>query len=211
MQYVAATDTHNKHRQHHLALEKCWPTKDCWFRLFTAHVGFACIDLLFLYRNEHKLDTNNEYREMSIKTFADLICSDLEERKRTPTMAMRKEANKGVLKRIADEDGNITKRVTKKQRNGKHHRHHVGSAIQGTCWICRMYRKDYKHTSFCCVKCGTPLCQPSEKHPKLDTDPDFEFKSCTDHHNNSCHHAILCDGHKKRNLSKAMKTELGLN
>ena len=38
-EYLPLIDEHNRMRQDRLALEKCWPTKNCWFRLIVTLVG----------------------------------------------------------------------------------------------------------------------------------------------------------------------------
>jgi hypothetical protein len=45
--FLPVIDNHNKSRQHLLRLERKWPTKDCWFRLYTTLIGMSVVDLFF--------------------------------------------------------------------------------------------------------------------------------------------------------------------
>lgn len=143
MQFMPLTDTQNKLRQYHLALEKEWPTKDCWFRLFTALTGIAVVDLYKMCCVH-----DEKHKSMTVKNFADLVTAgSLTQRNRPPAKALRAEKNSMVLKRIVDDDGCSTKPVSKEQKTGAHSRATAGSGKQNTCWICRLCRKDHKHTT----------------------------------------------------------------
>ena len=47
-------DEHNKQRQNILNLERCWPTRNVWFRLITTIVGMSVVDFHCLYLNHIK-------------------------------------------------------------------------------------------------------------------------------------------------------------
>lgn len=46
--HINVVDVHNQIRQHILALEEAWVTKDGYFRLFSTFVGFTVTDVFFL-------------------------------------------------------------------------------------------------------------------------------------------------------------------
>jgi hypothetical protein len=50
-EYLPLVDEHNKQRQKLLALEKKWPTMDCWFHLLTTLIGMCIVDLHRLFHN----------------------------------------------------------------------------------------------------------------------------------------------------------------
>ena len=52
-EFLPLIDEHNKARQSNLALEEKWPTKCCWFRLFTTFIGMAVVDQQRWDRNMH--------------------------------------------------------------------------------------------------------------------------------------------------------------
>jgi hypothetical protein len=198
--FLPVIDNHNKSRQHLLKLEKKWPTKDCWFRLFTSLVGFSVVDLYRIYRF-HDEETWKEY---TVLQFSDIICNGLLPRERARLPDGLKNSVEGVEKveRITDpRTGEITKPFTAKQKTGKHYRQGVGTAVQHTCWICRMYRcpaAKPKYTSFRCTLCKTPLCHPSTNYPERDA----FFNTCAKEHHNSLCQKVLCDGRPKGRLSK---------
>ena len=199
---MPTVDSHNKSRQHHLALEKCWLTKSCWGRLFISLIGMSVVDLYRAYRFEY----NSEFKDVSIVQFADIMCNGLVERKRkVQPRALREECNAGRLKRIRDRNGNETKTITNKQKNGKHSRVNCGSAVQKSCWICRSHGKEKQNlTSFCCVLCNTPICSATKTHPCP-----IEFKSCLQERLCSRNPIVQCDGYSaKPNLTPSLKKQL---
>ena len=166
-------DEHNKQRQSILALEKCWPTRDCWFRLLVTVTGMCVVDFLNLYRNiklgEGCSVPTNDYFEvdkMDIRKFSDLLCAGLRKRPlRAPESLSQFNANNGSIEsglvRITAENGTTTRQVTAKQSQKSRS---TGTARQMKCFVCRKYLKpdgstDYKDTSFCCKNCNMPLCK----------------------------------------------------
>jgi len=75
-------DEHNRMRQDRLALERCWPTKNCWFHLITTLLGQSVVDLQRIYRIE-----DPTYIEWDVLKFADFISVDLKEITDRPTCA----------------------------------------------------------------------------------------------------------------------------
>ena len=61
-------DEQNKAQQNNQALEDHWPTKCCWFRLVTAFVGMAVVDLHRWDRSKH----NGIKGHFNIKRMCDL-------------------------------------------------------------------------------------------------------------------------------------------
>lgn len=192
--FLPVIDNHNKSRQHLLKLEKKWPTKSCWFRLYTTLVGMSVVDLYRVYRYHNEA----KYGKITIQKFADMIAKGLILRRRTRLPDGLREMAAGMdrVKRIRDSDGQTTKRVTKKQQSGKHYRQGVGSAIQKTCWVCRMYRgpdDKAKYTSFECVLCGTPLCCPDS----TEYCDRRGWSTCDGEHHSSPHTGVRCNGKAK--------------
>lgn len=191
--FLPVIDNHNKSRQHSLALERKWPTKNCWFRLYTTLIGMSVVDLYRLYR----YNDVQKWDKITVVQFSDMICLGFvpRVRKREPDAIRNVAAGQDRVKRIKGIDGEITKPLSLKQMQGKHCRKAVGSAVQRTCWVCRMYRGDEKKakfTSFACAMCDTPLCHPSTKYPDRE-----EFQTCDmEHHNSSCP-GVKCNGKTK--------------
>ena len=67
-------DDDNKLRQHHLALEKKWPTKDPWYRLWTTLLGMRTVSF---YRYLQRAFPAR-YGEVTIVQFVDMMCVNLE-------------------------------------------------------------------------------------------------------------------------------------
>ena len=44
-EFLPLIDEHNKAHQSALALEKCWLTKNCWFRIMTTFIGMSVVDV----------------------------------------------------------------------------------------------------------------------------------------------------------------------
>jgi hypothetical protein len=196
--FLPLIDNHNKSRQHLLRLERKWPTRSCWFRLYTTLIGFSVVDLYRLYRYHDE----TKWQELTINQFADMLCLGLRPRERThlPDGLKNDAVGADLVKRIRDKKtGEITKAITRKQQTGKHYRQAVGSAVQKTCWVCRMYTDKDKYTSFSCTKCDTPLCHPSKENP------DREWKTCVMEHNNSCCQEVRCNGVEKGRVTKKLK------
>ena len=70
-----AVDTHNHLRQGELGLEKQWVTHDGFFRIITTLFGIVVTDAFLVYR--HQLPTGHHHKNLSIKRFSDMLCSDL--------------------------------------------------------------------------------------------------------------------------------------
>jgi hypothetical protein len=198
--FLPLIDNHNKARQHHLALEKKWLTEDCWFRLFSTLIGFSVVDLYRLYR----YDDEFKWKDVSIIKFSDMLCGDglkLRERHTLP-VPLRKEAQRGSVKRIRNVNGEETKTITKKQKKGTFARQNTGSAIQASCFMCRKYTPKIKYTSFCCSCCGTPICQPLKDYIPGDREG---WTSCVQEHLNSGNEKVRCDRHIKKTFPKELK------
>ena len=108
-QFLPAIDNHNKLRQHHLALEKSWPTKKCWFRLHTTFIGMSVVDLYRLYYYHDSV-----WRDITLLQFADMLCGSglMRRQRKILPVPLRQEVNDNNLERITDASGNTCKRVT---------------------------------------------------------------------------------------------------
>ena len=140
-------DEHNKQRQSILNLEKCWPTRDCWFRLLVTLTGMS-VDFHHLYRNIKLGEPGSSADEvdvLEIRKFSDLLCGSLRPRKQrgADTLAQFNAIQRtttavgstGMLVRIVAEDGSKSREVTAKQsaKSGRN----VATARAMTCFICR--------------------------------------------------------------------------
>lgn len=191
-------DEHNKQRQSILNLERCWPTKDCWFRLIMTLTGMCVVDFHRLYTNIKSEDDSArnkaEIDALDVRKFSDMLCSSLRKRSRRPagTLAQFSVARCAApLARIQGPDGTEAREVTGRQReDGKS----VGTSRQMTCFMCRKYLKAngstrYQNTSFWCKKCQMPLC----KVDRSDADP-TRILSCIDEHLDSTDTLVGCYG-----------------
>ena len=120
-EYLPLIDEHNKQRQRLLALEKSWPTRDCWFRLLVTLVGMSVVDCQRLYRNYRadkmgwstlRLEDDENADDMEIRKFSDKICKTLGDRTRQRAFQHQAasakrgdEDNEGPLERIASISG----------------------------------------------------------------------------------------------------------
>ena len=199
--FLPVIDNHNKSRQHLLKLEKKWPTRDCWFCLFTTLVGFSVVDLYRLYRCHNE----KQWDKYTVLQFSDMICNGLlpRNRIRLPAAVMNAAEGSSNLRRIRDpKTGDITKQLTNKQKlEGKSYRAGVGTAVQHTCWVCRLYRgptEKLKYTSKECVFCSTPLCSPSVVYE----DRESCFATCYQEHHNSLDPRVKCNKMPKGKVTK---------
>jgi hypothetical protein len=194
-EYLPLVDEHNRQRQSILGLEKCWPTKSCWFRLVTTVVGMCVVDLHRLYRNHNQ----GLYGEIEVQEFADMLCTDLVHRSTSSIAHHHLNAMPGgpiQLKRIVH-SGIATREATVHQKV-KYGRA-TGQSFSATCWMCRKYHSKYKTTTWCCVDCDTPLCSVDRSGPE-------RMFSCVYEHMNSADARIRCEpGRKKGMFPTALK------
>ena len=197
-EYLPLVDEHNKQRQSILNLERCWLTKDCWFRLLTTIVGMSVVDMHRWYRNK-KGTKKQEDNELQIRKFSDMLCNKLEDNVRNQHQPRRRLAGgtnwdnteKPRLIRIKDKDGFSARPATDVQRGDGRN---VGSAIVKNCYVCRKYldkndRTVYKQTSFCCSVCLMPLCQEDRSDPKAK-----RHDTCYQEHVGGLDPEVACNG-----------------
>jgi hypothetical protein len=122
--FLPVNDNHNKSRQHLLKPEKKWPTKDCWFRLFTSLLGFAVVDLYRIYRF-HDEETWKEY---TIIQFSNMICNGLLPRGRARLPDGLKNAVEGAEK---------VERITDPNNKAFHSKAENGQALPPRGWNSR--------------------------------------------------------------------------
>jgi hypothetical protein len=205
-EYLPLIDEHNKQRQSLLGLERCWLTKDCWFRLLTTLVGMCVVDMHRWERNmaHKKLQKSRRSYELNeddfalelvrVKKFSDLISSYLnkvELRKRAtprPAKGQLQDENSSGLVRIRDGDGKTRKAATLKQISQGRTK---GSAKQQNCFICRKYLKadgavQNRCTTWKCKDCGMPLCSKSRIG-----EPGREW-TCYQEHKNAEDNRLAC-------------------
>ena len=176
-------DEDNNDRQHRLALEKKWPTNNCWYRLLTTIVGQCVVDQLSLYVTK----SPEKYREWTVNMMADHIAAGLVVRPRSRDRDT-KDADE-LLMRICDEEGNDTRPAYPSEENhGK-----SGGVHQLNCFHCKGAGK-YKRTSFKCKECGTPVCKVDHS---INNKDGLYPCSCLQEHLNSQDDRLRCDGRPK--------------
>ena len=140
-EFLPLIDEHNRMRQDRLALEKCWPTKNCWFRLIITLLGMCVVDLQRVYRNK-----DPQYTDWDILKFADYIAGDLKpvEVRQSSAIILN---HKRCLKRIRGKDGNMCSPLTKSQRDKGME---MGNNVVSNCFMCKKYEPDgkYKKTTW---------------------------------------------------------------
>ncbi len=81
---IGAIDNHNKARQGILRLEKCWRTRDGFFRLFTTLLGMILTDAWLCYRYaieagpfKSKIPKHRRHKHwgIGVKEYADIVAS----------------------------------------------------------------------------------------------------------------------------------------
>ena len=174
--FLPLIDEHNKTRQNALALERKWPTKNCWFRLITTFVGMAVVDLqrwdrcqregahkkTRTRRNLH-LEFDGEDIDVAydfdIMVMADLIAKGV----RLPRLRYRDTVQPTARvgnARDGANDGYRHKlerlRTRGKLQNSK------GKASQRTCYWCRKHGET-RNTQWVCTDCGMSLCNVSRR------------------------------------------------
>ena len=204
--FLPIIDNHNKSRQHHLALEQSWQTRNCWFRLLTTLIGMSVVDLYRLYR----FYDYEKWSEFSINQFADTVSAGLVERnRRILPVPLRRQLNtnpgnakKPLLKRYTGKrmgDDDIRKQLTKKQKQSGRHSRHLGSSKQACCWVCRKYKANYVYTQWTCVACNTPICFHTKQFDEEERDG---WKTCLEEHLNSGCEKMRCSGFMKGHFPK---------
>ena len=212
-EFLPLIDEHNKARQHALALEKCWLSKDCWFRVMTTFVGMAVVDEQRFDRNKRSgsedgvtsLARQEEVGDdFDIRVMANLICKPLAtgqfkfRETAQPTAranAYNGNANKAdPLIRITAADGTKNYERKEGQEDTKL------KPRQRTCFICRRYRPDGVNTQWQCGDCGMALC-------KRDRGREV---SCLTEHKQSANHILGCGYLKRRPHQFVMPKEMKL-
>lgn len=162
-QFLPLIDEHNKQRQSILALERCWPTKDAFFRLMTTLVGMTVVDMHRWHRNvtsKKPMDITSVSFDDSVRNFSDLICKNLKPRVRRSIPNRLNASQLGPLVRFTDEAGNKTREATEKQQASESRS--TGTAVVRACFACRKYptgKKGQQQTQWRCRHCNMPICQ----------------------------------------------------
>ena len=177
-EYLPLIDEHNRMRQDRLALEKCWPTKNCWFRLIVTLVGMSVVDLQRVYRNK-----DSKYLEWDVFKFADYISADLKVNIRK--VDERTEDPYQKLVRMKNKDGEFNVPLTKSQRERGLDK---GNVVTANCFMCKKYEAvgKYIKTSWQCAQCCTPICLTDRKGKR------GRERSCLDEHVHSDEVLLQC-------------------
>jgi len=165
-EFLPLIDEHNRQRQGILALERKWPTKNCWMRIITTLIGMSVVDEQRWDRSKrseynNSKDVSAELEEdFSIFQMANLIASPLKtgalsySDKAQQTQRQKIIDPNEPLQRIIDRNGTINS----EDKNGK-----IRSRQQ-SCFICRRYTPNTINTQWKCNKCGMPLCNKNREH-----------------------------------------------
>jgi hypothetical protein len=162
-EYLPLIDEHNKQRQSILALKKCWPTKDPWFRLLCTITGMAVVDFYQCFRYEMIMIQGRDQEtvdEVGIYKFTDLICGHLKQWKYKQHHNRVENVNEAVARITRKDSKAITKPLSLKMIDQGRT---IGNPVTLTCYICRRYLdKDGKQirqtTAWWCKHCRMPLC-----------------------------------------------------
>ena len=160
--FLPLIDEFNKERQKMLALEKKWPTRNCWTRCITSMTGQCVVDLMRwdrAKRNPIAIGYTEEYKEWDITEMANKIArpllfagglgaTDRRAPRRSHADAL---ADAGPLTRVRGVDGSIV--------------YPDGQARTMRCYICRRYRKIPRNVNWMCKDCGMPLCRIDRGRP----------------------------------------------
>ena len=209
--YFASTiiDDDNKLRQALLALEKKWPTQDCWRRLVTTLIGMSVVNF---YRLMQKVQPD-VYDTMPVLEFADRICGVLSTgldgvgtRKVRPRAGFKRGSSRcssppaadpitaDSPMKLAKRPGNKSKRASLSDRS----RGRQGGERQGNCWECRRWCARYRQTTFVCPHCELPICSTVDRPRRVrdDDNPKQGKKSCYQLHREDKNPLTKCRGHK---------------
>ena len=206
--FLPLIDEHNKARQNILALERCWLTKDCWFRLDTTFLGMAVVDMQRWDRSQRygidycpstqifRDDDDNVEDDIAVKRMANLIAKGL----LSPELKFRRSPNSGTsqsispIRNVRTTSPHLSSVATPPNTNldepelrrimvnGRLHNSN-GKACQRYCFICCQYDPQNHNTQWKCPFCEMPLCRVSRNRAM----------SCLDEHLESHHEIIGCD------------------
>lgn len=158
-------DNHNQSRQSDLALEECWLTQDCWFRLHTTVQGMVVTDAWKLLK--HHLSGRHRMAQQTIKDFADELSYAL------LTNGLRDSA--GRLRQVrpardgtAPPVGHLASRAEQppppppaNQHFARQHKRAApGKVKQGRCRWCLVKNSKESWTTYFCNACGIDICVP---------------------------------------------------
>jgi len=207
-------DEHNRQRQGFVALEKCWPTTNCWFRLLTTIVGMSIVDMHRMQRfhntgkNVCKNTLDEERDSMTtIIHFCNQISGGVRKRPDRSSVVRHSIRTTNVTnsevwwERITGRDGSIYGNLTTRQI--RKHGRTVGTSIQQHCWVCRKYigldgKPLYSKTSFRCKDCKRPICINEDRSM-----PGFgRPMSCKDEHKLGVCPAVSCIGRDDPNKER---------
>ena len=133
--FLPLIDEFNKERQKVLALEKKWPTRNCWTRCITSLTGQCVVDVMRWDRSKCvslAIGYTEAYKEWDITEMANLIARPLttpgglgaSDRRNTRRSDADARADSGPLTRVRGEDESIVYPGTQKSRTMR-------------CYICR--------------------------------------------------------------------------
>ena len=122
-------------------------------------------------------------KDLSVQDLAGTIVKGLRIRKRRvlPTNLVVR-GNSLPLKRIADTNGNTSKKLPVNQQSKRS----KGSSKQRTCFTCKRYQFKYIYCVGACPRCGTAVCLTNNR-----------TVSCLDEHLTSTDPLLRCNGRQK--------------
>ena len=155
--FLPLIDETNKERQSALALEKKWPTKNCWTRVITSLVGKCVVDLMRFDRHKRSREPiiyRKDWRDFDITEMADLIAKPLKSGGLGAKDLRQQQLDPdGDLVRIRGQDNSLVHEGTNHARVLR-------------CFICRKYKKMAPNSAFKCRHCGMPLCAINRNRPQ---------------------------------------------
>jgi Transposase IS4 len=205
-EYLPLIDEHNKQRQNILALERCWLTKDVWYRNITTLLGQSAVDMHRCFRNRMLQNGMSAAKVDSIRVtkFVDLVCGGLKQWPKPKQHAQFSNDDATTderLARIIGPSGDINKAATAKQKEDGRT---IGNAYVRNCYVCRGYLNKKgtqinKQTSFWCTKCRMPLCRADRRNEEVFGPEGSRELTCVDAHYYAPDNSIIACNKPHRN------------
>ena len=182
--FLPLIDEFNKERQKTLALEKKWPTRNCWRRCVTSIIGQCVVDVMRWDRAKRApvpICYTDNFTDFDIRGMANAIARPVyagglgaRDNRRVGLLSVgaRREDNQPIT-RIRGDDGTIVY-PTSDGRNSR------GRTMR--CFICRRHRRMPKNTTWMCRCCGMPLCKINRGRGE----------TCVEEHQRSTHPVLGC-------------------
>ena len=161
-----AIDENNASRQGEMALEKCWLTQDCWFRLITSMTAVSIVDTYKLYKylcGRHGEDCS----DLALMRFVDQFvkdgvkyCEEVRPVEAPRTVSVSSPEKRKRLEEVAKDVHTAVSygTVQKKRKTGKEGKWEAGDEyphqVQKCClWCSRVLQICNQKTSYYCELC----------------------------------------------------------